>query len=406
MKKILFTLKVVTILTLLLHVSAFAKKITLETNYSTRTVYVFEDGLEAAKYSMKDTGLLLKSGKDILPKVSGTIEEKVIARDGMKLHGKSSYSKGKRNGKCVLYYENGKLYIEAEMKNDLDNGTQKSYSKDGKLTSQSVFKNGKLNGKSIEYFPNGRVKSEQYYKDGKMTRTKKTYYESGALRSTVNIKDGKAEGELKVFYEDGKVKGLYKVKNGEPYGEFKEYGKDGKITSQGETKGLKSIPSSKKQAAQKPGGPAPTPAIDPNKWWIKYGETEVTFLNDGYWRATYDRESFRLKEGEDVAGGINSYALIEETFGARGKIYGVGQFSHGRRNGEFKYYYGSWGSNRLAAKINYANDMIDGDFVMYYENGRVAEQGTMRGNDTIDYEAYDENGNLDQEESGSYNYGD
>ncbi|WP_338947147.1 toxin-antitoxin system YwqK family antitoxin [Fusobacterium canifelinum] len=97
--------------------------------------------------------------------------EQIIFREGTNAEtiiNKSVLSLNGLNGISESYYDNGKLYLKADIKNNKLNGKVEKFSENsGKLIGKGTIKNGLLDGEFVEYDEAGKVISKAKYKDGK-----------------------------------------------------------------------------------------------------------------------------------------------------------------------------------------------------------------------------------------------
>jgi antitoxin component YwqK of YwqJK toxin-antitoxin module len=132
------------------------------------------------------------------------------------------------NGTQKMYYENGNLKAEINLKDGKMHGISKSYHKNGKLQKESIFKNGELNGISKRYHKNGKLHIEENYKNGELDGIKRSYYKSnGALKEEYYIRNGISN--VKTYHKTGELKYVFKTKDGKISGIIKEYDKNGKL---------------------------------------------------------------------------------------------------------------------------------------------------------------------------------
>ena len=71
-----------------------------------------------------------------------------------------------KENKCVRevdYHDNGFVYMEGAIKNDLRDGEWISYFKDGKVQSKGFYKDGLRTGKALVYHENGNLWMDGYY---------------------------------------------------------------------------------------------------------------------------------------------------------------------------------------------------------------------------------------------------
>lgn len=87
-----------------------------------------------------------------------------------------------KNNQCVHevnYYDNGAVYMEGDIKNDLREGEWISYFQDGKVQSKGFFEKDLRTGKSLVYHENGNLWMDGYYKEGRMVGLWIYYDEQG-----------------------------------------------------------------------------------------------------------------------------------------------------------------------------------------------------------------------------------
>ena len=85
-------------------------------------------------------------------------------QDG-KIKSESNYDRGRITGKYVFYDGKGKVLYETTLKDGT--GQTKDYTEDGKLTLIIEYVNGVKEGKVTTYNLDGTVKSVTYYSDGR-----------------------------------------------------------------------------------------------------------------------------------------------------------------------------------------------------------------------------------------------
>ena len=93
-------------------------------------------------------------------------------------------------------------------------------------------KDGYKNGKEILYYENGQISSQENYKDGKPYGKWIWYYENGRIRMEGNYKDGKPFGEWTYYNDEGKIVEYGNWKNDIEY--VKGYYDNGGIKYEGE----------------------------------------------------------------------------------------------------------------------------------------------------------------------------
>ena len=138
-----------------------------------------------------------------------------------KLIFEGKYLHGKRNGKGIEYFENGKKRFEGEYLKGKRNGKGIEYFENEKRF-EGEYLNEKRNSKGIEYFENGKKRFEGEYLNGKIFN---------------GIEYNEKKNEIVRFYKwNGKgytyygIK-LYEIKNGNGY--IREYNLDGSLLFKG-----------------------------------------------------------------------------------------------------------------------------------------------------------------------------
>jgi antitoxin component YwqK of YwqJK toxin-antitoxin module len=107
------------------------------------------------------------------------------------------------NGFKKIYYDNGELKQEVNLKNGELNGLFKQYHENGKLHISGNFLSGKENGVFKEYYEDGSTKVECTYLNGKMDGEYKRYM-NNLLEIKQIYKLGMLEGPFTYFFYDDK----------------------------------------------------------------------------------------------------------------------------------------------------------------------------------------------------------
>ena len=103
----------------------------------------------------------------------------------------NTYKNGKRNGKSVTYYKNGKIASEIFYKDGKRNGKAIFWYRDGKKMSEiNYFMNNK-HGKVVIWNKNGTLKEESNYYLGELDGISKSYDKNGVKRMEALFKKGK-----------------------------------------------------------------------------------------------------------------------------------------------------------------------------------------------------------------------
>lgn len=181
---------------------------------------------------------------------------------------------GKRNGLCILYYENGNICRKATFKDDLLDGVEETYHDNGMLRCKILFQQGRpVNGNVVvfdekgkpaltefwsncrckafdsqdrlileyglfstsyeglykRYFPNGNIKVSCEYSQGKIEGSYKSFYENGCVREEVFFRNGMRDGLEKRFYDTGDIMFETPYTNDKIEGIQKKYNRNGHL---------------------------------------------------------------------------------------------------------------------------------------------------------------------------------
>ena len=160
-------------------------------------------------------------------------------------------SKSIFDGKCVNYYENGKVSVERNFLNGTLHGLYQAYYENGQLAQQINFANGLKDGIYREYAENGTPKITGVYKEDKVNGKVAFYNSVGKLDRTCEFMDdvlhgesvsyhpnetpsqiipfqhGKIEGKVQFFDDAGVPIGFYHYKEDLRVGNY-EYSEDGR----------------------------------------------------------------------------------------------------------------------------------------------------------------------------------
>lgn len=135
--------------------------------------------------------------------------------DGKTINQQCIYADGQLNGKCIIYYQNGKPQISCNYVDSIVTGQKLSYYESGNVQSNEMFMYGKLMGVSLYYYESGHLQSKRTYRDiGKVYPTSDDiyFYENGHTSKKEKIVEGLKQGEFLEYHENGNLskKGFYK----------------------------------------------------------------------------------------------------------------------------------------------------------------------------------------------------
>ena len=117
-----------------------------------------------------------------------------------------NYKDGKKNGLWTWWYENGKKLSEGTYKDGKEDGLGILWYENGKKQVQGTFNDdGRRDGLWTEWYENGQMSFEGTFNDGKENGLVTEWYENGQKESEEIFKDGEFISE-KIWNEDGSVK--------------------------------------------------------------------------------------------------------------------------------------------------------------------------------------------------------
>ncbi|NQU32149.1 MAG: hypothetical protein HQ521_02845 [Bacteroidetes bacterium] len=319
---------------------------------------------------------------------------------------KGEYDHGKAINEYFVYYDNGKLNVQATYVDDKLEGKLKKYSTKGALLESSYFKDDQKNGEYIsnfsigegfvdykinyvdgkadgvvyEYYPDGILKSEMPFKEGKKEGIEKRFFHNGQIESQKVFVDDKLEGEYIEYYSNGNIyqKGL--CSDGWNTGEWKTYHSDGNIYEE-----------------------------------LTYDKGKITGTLKSYDTDGILNSEFTYRKGEVIAYQFynKSQKIIKQAKKQNGEFYYQGHAPNGNiitngrysisggKKGKWKYY---TDNNLLTSTDNNNEGMLEGVSTSYYPNGEVMSLAPYK-NDTLSgyYSEFYSNGQL--QEQGWYKNG-
>ncbi len=233
---------------------------------------------------------------------------------------------GLKQGLGFNYYANGKIRSEDNYKDDKLEGYIKRYQENGHYFSTNEFKGGLLNGTSQWYYPNGQQKSSIEYLKEKEHGYARFYFENGQMQEESYRIEGKLNGRFVQYYENGQLKE-------ESF--WKEGFKDGPLQQLDENGNLK------------------------NRQQYKNDKF------DGY-NEWYDEQG-QLKTSANYVKGLE-HGLVR-WFNQDGFLRTSSEYQNGQKQGMTLNYYE--GSDKIQEKKEYQQDVVDGTWATYYQNGNI-----------------------------------
>jgi len=137
---------------------------------------------------------------------------------------KSEYAKAR------LFYADGQVAATGVYFNSLKDSTWFYYSYyDHSLTTKEIYTKGKRNGPMLNYYNNGNLSEKLTWVNDKKEGQWEQYFPDNTLKLKASYKDGLLEGEFLVNYDSGKpyLRGGYK--NGLREGKWNFFNEDGTI---------------------------------------------------------------------------------------------------------------------------------------------------------------------------------
>jgi len=330
-----------------------------------------------------------------------------------KLKSQANYTGGEITGKYTTYYHNGTLesvrLYNAEGKAE---GSSLYYNRNGQLYVEEVYANGILvkvssfdkNGKpyaiseSAEgtfdfttYDTDGKKMNEGSYVQGTPTGQWNSYYKNGQVMQTVSYSEGKLDGEVKRYYPSGQLSALMYYQAGQLEGSFTHYEKNGNVKTEGYYKN----------------------GQQDNLWryYNSKGEldTENYYLDGQLTGYNYDYSvtGHLASKRKNHHGRVLSYIEFNEqgdttnytdlqtdslmVFCGTGKLQNCEITTlAGLNHGPLTWYHPD---GKLSSRKMMDNDLAEGHYERYYENGQLAVTGNfLNGDQTGKWTYYYESG--------------
>lgn len=141
--------------------------------------------------------------------------EKEYYDDG-KLKSEVETKNGKKNGRSIFYYSNGRKQMECQYSNDLLDGKLTRWTYKGKVELESNYTNGLRMGETRLYTSEGILQIIQNYKNDTLDGQISEFYPNGNLKMSGNYSLGLFTGEWLYYESNGLLvgKGLFQKGNG------------------------------------------------------------------------------------------------------------------------------------------------------------------------------------------------
>jgi uncharacterized protein len=346
---------------------------------------------------------------------------------------KELFLNDKREGKSFYYYENGKLKMTTEYKNNKKDGTGIEYDASGKIITMEHYINGALverermnrqdqnglkQGVWKTFYDNGRIKTEANYRDNILNGAYKEYDENGNVKVFFQYVQGNLQEkadtaeldieERNLYDTDGKLTFSGYYRKNVPVGIHRNYDKTGKVVNAVlyNDLGVKIGEGIMTQEGKKEGpwkyfyddGKIKSEGSYANnletgnwKYLFENGKTEETggFKNgkyDGMWQWFYENGNIKIEEEyyEGKAEGASA------EYDSVGNVITKGTYFDGQKEGDWFYQAGDY-----SEKGKYVADLKDGKWQAFYNNGKLEYEGNyLQGNPDGEHIYYYDNGKI------------
>lgn len=309
------------------------------------------------------------------------------------------FSNGKKNGLMTAFSLKGDTLQKAVFKDDAIVGLLSIYHPNGKLHRQGNFVNGQPQGIVKEYYETGILYKEINFVDGQPQGITKVYYPSGNLHFEENYVNGLQEGEQKEFYDtpSSPIMLQFTMKNNAKEGKEVLYNARGKVLVESNYV-LGRLNGTARRWSEETGELIYEASY---KDGYKIGkEMEYYAANQIAKLTTYSNQERNKKV---IAYDLKGEITFEATY-QNGVLEGVvkeskpnenfwseSMYKSGKKEGETKTFYKA--SKKLRSKEMYRNNLLEGDYTEYFENGKTKTKGQYRaGKKSGNWVYYDENG--------------
>lgn len=138
-------------------------------------------------------------------------------------------SKGLKQGKWSVNYENGKKRYEGNFKDNNPTGAFIYFYESGEKNAEMIFTENGKKSKAKYFHLNGMLMGKGNYSGQKKDSTWLYYDDREILSKEENYREGKMEGISKVFYLDGSIAEEKNWRNNVEHGSYKQFFQGGKL---------------------------------------------------------------------------------------------------------------------------------------------------------------------------------
>jgi TonB family protein len=260
------------------------------------------------------------------------------------------FKKGRKDGDWTAYYEDGKVAAKEYFKNGSREKTIQAFYENGNPSFEKPYTHDSLNGLVTWYYENGKRSETRFFVMGEATGPAKRYYESGGLKEEKTLVAGKRDSLYTFYYENGTLWEEILYKQGNPY----------RVAAYNDSLGHSLL----------------------TKISLKDGNGTMRF---------FDKKGLMTREETFKNSLLEGYSKSWTD----GKLTSEGNFKLDKKEGLWKYYYDK---GILKSKINYKNNLADGEEVHYYNTGEIYyRQQSKEGKADGTYRSFTEEGKLKTE---------
>lgn len=100
---------------------------------------------------------------------------------------------------------------------------QFTYYESGAISRRVPLVNGKKDGKMIQYYADGKVMGERWFKEDRQVGRTVLYYPSGVLKEVQYYTDGEKQGGDTIWHENGRIQNIATFEAGKKHGYFRTW---------------------------------------------------------------------------------------------------------------------------------------------------------------------------------------
>ena len=128
------------------------------------------------------------------------------------------YKDEKFSGHVFDLYPNKDTAFTGGYINGLEEGMHKKWYPNKQLSEQRLYHNGKKVGKHLGYWEDGKPKFEMSFENREFQGIVREWYKTGQLYKFFHYEKGYEQGSQKMWWENGVIRANYEVRNGRRYG--------------------------------------------------------------------------------------------------------------------------------------------------------------------------------------------